>query len=516
MTNKIKKLNKKLWGAAFKQRPSEAVIKFTAGRDVYGVKPADYKLLPYDLWGSKAHCVMLLSQKIISKKDAQVILKGLSKIEKLSEEGKFVLDPAKEDVHTNIESYLIEKYGIEHAGKLHTARSRNDQCSLDTKLYLKDQVLAFVSQIISLSKTLTVQAEKYQDCVMPGFTHHQHAMVTTFGHVLLSFASMIARDSKRLTNWFNLHNFNPLGSIAAYGTIFSIDQKLTTKLLGFDSPSLNSLDEITNKWEAESDLAFAISCLMNHLSLMAQTLIIFSTPEFDMVKLSDQFSTGSSIMPQKKNPDSLEVIKAKASLAAGFLGSLLSMGKGNFIGYNRDLQWTKYLIMDLVNECLPALAVMEVIVKTMKIDKEKMAYWCESSFVSATSLLEQIVTCYKLPFRKAKVIIEKAVKYSKDKGKVSYFFLQKALKEEGVKIELTPGKVKKWQDPKEIIKLTKSFGGPGVKSVQKASTILFQEIKKQQKWLKEKNNQKKNATQLLEKEVKRITGNTHQVISYER
>jgi argininosuccinate lyase len=504
--NMIKKISNKLWGSAFEKEPSEAVIKFTAGRDVYSVAPVDYKLLPYDIWGNKAHCVMLCKQKIISKKDAQVILKGLSEIEALSQKGKFILDPAKEDVHTNIEQWLIKKYGIEHAGKLHAARSRNDQCSLDTRLYLKDQVLAFLDKNILLSKSLIDQAQKYQNYVMPGFTHHQHAMVTTFGHILTAFASMITRDSKRFISWFKLHNFNPLGNAVSYGTTFSIDQKLTTKLLGFDFPEVNSLDGITNRWEAEADLGFSITVLMNHLSLMAQTLILFSTSEFGMVKLADQFSTGSSIMPQKKNPDPLEVIKGKAGFSTGFLQSLLSIGKANFIGFNRDSQWTKYLITDLADECLPAAKVVEEAIKTMKVNKKKMVHWCHIGFIGATTLLEQITTQYQLPFRKVKILIEKAVKFSKGKEKVTYQALKKAIKEEKIAIKISPKQVKKWQDPTEIIKLTKSFGGPNPKSIKKSSLILLQEIKKQEKWLKEKIAQKKKAIKLLDKEIKKILG----------
>ncbi len=499
-----KKQTQKLWGGAFEQEPSKAVIKFTAGRDVHAVQPADYKLLPYDIWGSKAHCVMLCKQGIITKKDAQVILKGLKQIENLSQKGKFVLDPLLEDVHTNIESWLIKKYGVEHSGKLHTARSRNDQCNLDTRLYLKDQVLAFVEETISLTECLIGQAKKYQNCIIPGFTHHQHATVTTFGHVLLAFASMVSRDAKRFINWLKLHNFNPLGAAASYGTTFPVDQHLTTKFLGFDAPDLNSLDEITNRWEAESDSAFAIAIFMNHLSLMAQTLILFSTPEFDMIQLADQFSTGSSFLPQKKNPDSLEVIKGKAGMAAGFLQGLLSIGKANFIGFNRDSQWTKYLIVDLVDECLSAPKMVEGVIKTMKVNKEKMHQWCQVGFIGVSGLLEQLVVQYQIPFRKAKIILEKAVKYSKGKGQVSHKALKKALGEEKVKIKISSQKVKKWQVPLEIIKKTKSFGGPGSKSIQQSSKILLQEIATQEKWLKEKLNQKQKAIKLLNKEIKKI------------
>ena len=377
-TNKIK-VNK-LWGASFEADPNKSVIKFTAGKDVYGAKPADYKLLAYDIWGNQAHAAMLYKTGIINKKDAQIILKGLKQIEKLAINGKFKLDPQKEDVHTNIESWLIEKYGLEKAGKLHTARSRNDQINLDTRLYLKDQNLIYLTGVLGLVKELIKQSKKHQDYLMPGFTHYQPAMVTTLAHIWLAFASMLVKDAKKFIGWFDCHDNNPLGGSVAYGTSLPIDQQLTTKWLGFKAVEINSMDQITNRWEAEADLAYSITSLMNHLSLMAQTLIVFNTPEFGMIKLDDQFCTGSSIMPQKKNPDSLEVIKGKAGLAAGSLQSLISMGKGNFIGYNRDSQWTKYVIMDLAAECVEAPKVLEGVIKTLKADKDKMKAWSQKGF----------------------------------------------------------------------------------------------------------------------------------------
>ncbi len=499
----MKKINK-LWGTAFKKAPKESTIKFTAGRDVYSKNPADYNLIPYDIWGNKAHCVMLYKQGLINKKDAKVILKGLKEIESLWKKGKFQLDPSKEDVHTNIESWIIKKYGIDNAGKLHTARSRNDQSSLDIKLYLRDKVLAFLKANISLIKTLLAKEKKYKDLVMPGFTHHQHAMVTSFNHTLMAFASMLLRDNKRFENWFNLHNFNPLGSIAAYGTSFSIDKKLTAKFFGFYGLEENSLDTITNKWEAESDLAFAITVLINHLSLIAQTFIIFSTPEFSFVQLDEKYSTGSSIMPQKKNPDPLEVIKAKASFASGILQSLVGIGKGNFIGYNRDSQWSKYFIMDLVEECITAPEILKEIVETLIINKNKMKEWAQKSFIGATSVVEQLVSNHRIPFRKAKVIVEKAIKYSQDKDKITYQALLKALNQEKSKVKIKKNEITKWQDPEWIIKQLKSHGGPGFKSMKEMKKNITGKLRFQEKFLSEKKKKIKKAYELLNKEINKI------------
>jgi argininosuccinate lyase len=494
----------KLWGSAFEVEPEKAVIDFTAGRDVIGLPAVDLYLLPYDILGDKAHCVMLYKTGIISKNDAKVILKGLGEIKNLADKSKFKLDPEKEDVHTNVESWLIEKYGIEIAGKLHTARSRNDQTNLDTRLYLKDQVGNFVSQLLLLNETLLESANKYKNVLMPGFTHHQHAMVTTFGHLMLMFSSMITRDAKRFTGWFDLHNRNPLGSMVSYGTSFPINRHLTSQLLGFDGPEANSLDEITNRWEAEADLAFAIAVLMDHFSLMAETLILFCTPQFGMVKIADQYSTGSSIMPQKKNPDSLEVIKGKASVAAGLLQGLMGMGKSNFIGYNRDSQWAKYLITDLVRECILTPGIVKGVIETLIVDEVKMEEWCNKGFIGTTTLLEQIASNYNLPFRKTKIVIEKAVKYSKDRNKVTYEAVKNALDEEKIKIKITEKEVEDWQNPRIILKLTKSFGSPGIASTNESIKILKEESKELLTWINKKETNRQKAENLLNEKIAEI------------
>lgn len=467
----------KLWGAAFDVAPSEAVIAFTAGRDVAGLPAADAALLEYDLWVNKAHCVMLCKTGIIPVADGAKLLTELDKLDTLVQLDKFSLDPSKEDVHTNIESYLTAKLGLEVAGKLHTARSRNDQVVTDMKLYMKDQVLTFVKNSTGLAHTLLALADQYKAAPFPGFTHHQHAMVTTFGHVLAGFASMIIRDIERYQSWFTFHNTNPLGNAVSYGTTFPVNKKLTAELLGFDGPDHNSLDAITNRWEPEADLGFAIATLMNHLSLIAETLIILSTPEFGMIKLADQFSTGSSMMPQKKNPDPLEVIKGKAGFALGQLMSLLAMGKGNFIGYNRDSQWTKYIIMDVVNECLPAPIVLSGVLETMTVKTDIMESWCHKGFIGATTVMEQIIQEQHIPMREAKVIVEKLVKEGSDKANC---------------------------DPKTVIALTKSYGGPGKNSMKTSLKKLKKLLTAHHTWLFKKQTQITKAKELLCKYIQTI------------
>ncbi|MFA6973823.1 MAG: argininosuccinate lyase [Parcubacteria group bacterium] len=499
----MKEINN-LWGSAFKEKPSEEAINFCAGRDVRSIKPADYNLIPYDIWCNKAHVVMLSEKKIIPKKDARLILEGLRELEGLFSQGKFILDPSKEDVHTYIESWLIDKYGIEAAGKIHTARARNDQSNLDMRLYVRDNVLHFVEQILELSQVLNKLVVKYGDYVMPGFTHHQHAMITSFGHVLASFSSMLIRDAKRFTAWFELHNKNPLGNVASYGTSFPIDRKLTADFFAFSGVEPNSLDEISNRWESEADLGFSVNVLMNHLSHIAQTFIIFSMPEFGFISLPDTFSTGSSIMPQKKNPDPLEVIKGKTSLVSGLQQGLISMGKGGFIGYNRDNQWSKYIIMDLVEESALAPKIVSGFLSSMQVNKNKLEEWSKKGFVGVTSFLEQFAKRFKLPFRKAKIVVEKAIKYSSDRDNITHAALLKSLKEEGLKLNVTKKQVNDWQNPKNILKNTISIGGPGKKSLRESVKEFEAELKLLRSWVKNKREKREKAINSLNDRIHQI------------
>jgi argininosuccinate lyase len=468
----------KLWGGRFEELPSREMVDFLSGRDVKGLPPCDERLIPYDLWGSRAHVLMLCQQGILSNRDGKKIVRGLREIESLYRKGKFKLDPSKEDVHSNIESYLIERFGIDYGGKVHTGRSRNDQIVLDMRLYLRDQVIQFVEGLISLVEVLSQKAEEHRLTIMPGYTHHQHAVATTFGHLLLSFAESLQRDVQRFFHWFDLFNKNPLGAAAGYGTSFNLDRQLTSKLLGFDGPTENVNDPITQRWEPEAEMAFAVAVMMDHLSTMAQTLILLSTREFNMVRLNDRHCTGSSIMPQKRNPCSLEVIKAKTSFAHGIVVSLLSAGKALFMGYNRDTQWTKYWMMDLLEESKPALSVVTDVIRLLQVNKTRMFEQAQEEFADATPLMEWMVRSFDLPLRKAKMVLEKAVKYSEreGKGKVSYRSLKRALREMKVDVPITEQDVKKIQRPESILAQARSIGMVSERRVREHIASLRKEI----------------------------------------
>ena len=500
----------KLWGGRFEELPSREMIDFLSGRDVKGIPPCDERLIPYDLWGNRAHLLMLCHQDILSKQDGKKILKALKGIENLHQKGKFKLDPSKEDVHSNIESFLIERVGIESGGKVHTGRSRNDQIVLDMRLYLRDQTLEFVEGLVFLIESLLQRAEEHRATAMPGYTHHQHAVATTFGHLLLSFAEALERDAQRYSHWFDLFNKNPLGAAAGYGTTFNLDRQLTSKLLGFDGPTENVTDSITQRWEPEAELAFDVTVMMDHLSTMAQTLILLSTPEFNMIRLNDRHCTGSSIMPQKRNPCPLEVIKAKTSFTHGILLSLLSVGKALFMGYNRDTQWTKYWIMDLVEESKPALFVMTEIIRFLQVNKTQMLKQAQEEFAGATSLMEWMVRHGSLPMRKAKMVMEKAVKYSEreGKGKVSYQSLKKALAEMKVNISIKEQDVEEMQRPEKILAQTSSIGTPSVKRVKENIASLQKRVKANRDWLALKRRRIEKAKDMLSKMEKVLSSRT--------
>jgi argininosuccinate lyase len=474
----------KLWGSRFHREPPGRIIEFLSGRDVQGVPPSDQDLIEYDIWGSRAHAIMLCRQGIISEEDLKVILRGLRDVEGLSARGEFVLEGSKEDIHTNVEGFLIGQYGVESAGKLHTGRSRNDQVALDMRLYMRQGVFDFIGDLDGLIGAFLEKAREHVNTVMPGFTHHQHAMITTFAHVLLSFAAPLERDIWRFIHWYRLFNKNPLGGVAGYGSTFPLDRELTSKLLGFDTFHENTLDPITNRWEPELEFAHAAVMTMNHLSTVAQSLILMSTSEFDMVRLDDTHCSGSSVMPQKRNPDALEVIRAKASVAQGILAGLLSLGKSSFIGYNRDSQWTKYLIMDMIRECKPPLGVMREIIELLQVNREAMLKQCTRGFVSATALLEELVQRTEVPFRQAKVLVEKAVKYSEDKGAdvVTLEGFRQALKETKLDLDMSEKDLQEAQDPAKIVSKMASKGGPSAEAVKGQIEGIEKNLQESRRW----------------------------------
>ena len=496
----------KLWGKRFEKPPSPLAQKFTSGRDVQAKPAADVRLISYDIWGSRAHVIMLAKAGILPRKQARVLGKGLRQIEDLWRQGKFLLDFSQEDVHTNIESWLTKKYGAQTGGRLHTARSRNDQIAVDMRLYLRDCALTFSTEVLFLLDVLIWLARKHRDQIFPGYTHHQPAQVTTLGHILLGFGESFLRDAKRFQEWFDRFNTNPLGSMTGYSTTLSIDRKLTSRLMGFDGPTQSSLDPIQNRWEAEAELGFALSTLMNHLSSLAQTLILFSTGEFNLVHLDDSYCTGSSMMPQKRNPDPLEVTKAKAALIHGHLQTLISIGRSLFLGYNRDTQWTKYLIMDLIDESAAAPKIIAEILASIQVNGKRAAELCQKGFITSPDLVERMVAEWRIPFRSAKKAVERAVKYSESEGadKISLSALERALKDERIAVSGNQEFIESAQDPKILVGLRKTTGGSSPERLKESISNLDRSKNVLLKWVSAKRNQLSSAESLLRRQEKTL------------
>lgn len=495
-----------LWGRRFKKAPSPLTQRFTAGRDVQGKPAADERLIPYDVWGSRAHVVMLAQTGLLPKTQARALSRGLGEIEALWRQGRFPLNPSLEDVHTNIESWLSGKLGNQTGGKLHTARSRNDQVALDLRLYLRDCALTFLGETLFLIDVLADLAGKHRNLIFPGYTHHQPAQVTTLGHILLAFGESLRRDGIRFQDWVNRFNENPLGAMTGYGTSLGIHRELTSRLMGFDGPTASSLDPIQNRWEAEAELGFALSVLLNHLSSLAQTLILFSTGEFGLIQLDDAYCTGSSMMPQKRNPDVLEVTKAKAALVQGYLQSLMSIGRSLFLGYNRDTQWTKYLIMDLIDECAAAPKTMAEVLASLHVDEKRAAELCAKGFITSPDLVERMVAEWKIPFRAAKKAVEAAVRHAEAEGKdkITWPAFANALREEKIANFQDPGFVERSQNPKWLIGLRRASGGPSPESLKKTLAGLGRSKTALRRWLTAKRRQITSAETLLKRREKAL------------
>lgn len=463
--------------------PTPEIVAFMAGWDVAGKGAADQSLVPFDLWVNRAHAHMLVKCAILTAEQGRAILAGLADIERQYHLGHFVVQPALEDVHTNIETCLSDDLGIEAALSLHTARSRNDQVVTDMRLWMRERVLNLARLCLGCMDALCTVARQHLNSVMAGYTHHQHATLSTFGHHLAAYAEALRRVVRRLNFWYETFNYSPLGCVTGFSTTFAIDRHLTAELLGFSGPEPNSLDPIASRWEPEAELAQILAVLLAHLSSMAQTLILLSTPEFGVLKLHPRFCSGSSIMPQKVNPDALEVVKAKAAEVTGRLGALLSLGQANLTGYNRDHQWSKYLIMEACLEALPAVSVMTRIVRhscrplatnpwldrPVGIDTARLHAMARSGFTGVTEFMEQLVARTGVEFRRLKGVMEHAVALSLQQGEpdcVTPAAMRQALREEGLDLVLEDEAVASLQEPSTILKAKQVRGGPGSEAME--------------------------------------------------
>ena len=397
-----------MWGGRFSTRPDALMQAINVSIDV------DRRLWRQDLAGSRAHCRMLMAQGIIDVASGEAILKGLDHVEAENEAGTFPFRAEYEDIHMNVEARLAELIG-EASGRLHTARSRNDQVATDFRLWVRDTCDRTLGQIHDLQRALLIQAEAEADTLMPGFTHLQPAQPVTFGHHLMAYVEMLGRDAGRFSDARVRMNESPLGSAALAGSPFPIDREATAGALGFARPMANSLDGVSDRDFALEALSAASICA-GHLSRLAEEIVVWMTPQFGFVKLSDAFTTGSSIMPQKRNPDAAELVRAKTGRITGSLVALTTVMKGLPLAYSKDMQEDKPPVFEAFDALEVALAAMTGMVADLKADRARMAAAAGAGFSTATDLADWLVRELGLPFRKAHHVTGAAVKRAEALG----------------------------------------------------------------------------------------------------
>ncbi|MBF9030757.1 argininosuccinate lyase [Rhodobacterales bacterium HKCCE3408] len=400
------KTSNAMWGGRFSAGPDAIMEAINASIGF------DRRLAAQDIEGSRAHAAMLARQGILRDSDAEAIREGLLTILSEIDGGTFEFSTALEDIHMNVEARLKELIG-EPAGRLHTARSRNDQVATDFRLWVRDQTDAAITGLVALQRAFLAQAEAGADWVMPGFTHLQTAQPVTWGHHMMAYVEMFGRDVTRFRDARVRMNESPLGAAALAGTSFPIDREMTAQALGFDRPCANSLDAVADRDFALEFLSAATICAM-HLSRFAEELVIWSSAQFRFVTLSDRFSTGSSIMPQKKNPDAAELIRAKIGRIFGASVALTTVMKGLPLTYSKDMQEDKEQVFDAADSLMLALAAMEGMVRDMTANRAALEAAASSGFSTATDLADWLVRELGLPFRDAHHITGSLVKIADD------------------------------------------------------------------------------------------------------
>jgi argininosuccinate lyase len=407
MTETKKSGSGKMWGGRFSEGTAASVEAFSASIHY------DSRLYKYDIAGSKAHAAMLASQGILTREELAAITDGLTGIEKEIDQGTFQFRRELEDIHMNIEKSLVERIGPAGA-KLHSGRSRNDQVALDFKMYLRDQCDSLILLLDDIRKAFVMLARKYLGQIMPGYTHMQRAQPVQIAHHMLAYYEMFGRDRERMVDCRKRLNLSPLGCAAMAGTGLPIDREQVAKALGFDGVTANSMD---TSGDRDYAIEFTSDCTMIqlHLSRLSEELVLWSSQEFNFVNISDKFCTGSSIMPQKKNPDIPELIRGKSGRVVGSLMTLITLVKGLPLTYNRDLQEDKEPVFDAVDTVSASLAIMAELLENLSFNTERMVEATKTGCITATDLADYLVL-KNVPFREAHGIVGRAVAYCLEKG----------------------------------------------------------------------------------------------------
>ncbi len=481
----------------FKGGISPVLLGFSSSLDT------DKEMFFEDVWGSEAHVLMLAKQGIIPAGDAGKILKALGDVKKEYSAGKFELDEAFEDVHINIENYVISKCGIEYGGRMHTARSRNDQVLTDTKLHLRKELLEVMGCVLELEESLLCLADQNADAIMPGYTHMQHAQPITFGFWASSYASMLLRDFDRLSGAYAHDNTCPLGAGALSGTSFPIDREYTAKLLGFDGVHVHALDAVSSRDHVLEALS-ALSILMCDLSKLAEEFVLWSSCEFGFIEFSDSFATGSSIMPQKKNPDMAELVRGKTGRVYGALMQVLTLMKGLPGGYNRDMQEDRELLWDALYVVKGSLQVLNAGLSDAKINRARMSESVYADFSTATELANYLVKEKGIAFRKAYEITGGVVKELssrkkdlRDTSEVIAF-----LKKSGV--TASSDALSEILDPGKAASRNKSLGGTAPAEVRRMVKELRNDAEAKEAGLKKRIEKVESAKKLTQQAVKEM------------
>lgn len=449
-------MNEKPWGGRFSEKTDRSVEAFTSSIGV------DKRLYAYDIEGSIAHCKMLAKSSIITEEDASSIIQGLEKIKKEIEREKFQFDEGLEDIHMHIESRLLHVAG-KVAQKLHTARSRNDQVALDVRMYLRNETAEIIKNLVNLKKAILLVAKANINTVLPGYTHLQRAQPVLLAHHMMAYYEMFLRDADRFRGCMKRINVMPLGSGALAGTTFQIDRDYAAKLLGFKEVSRNSIDSVSDRDFIIEFLSAASICMM-HFSRLSEELILWSTSEFGFIELPDSFATGSSIMPQKKNPDVPELIRGKTGRVFGNLMAILSIMKSLPLAYNRDMQEDKEPLFDTVDILKACIDICSSMFPRLKINKEAMHKAATKGFLNATDMADYLVTA-GMPFRQAHACTGKAVSYALDKDKELHELTLEELKSFSSLIEKDIFNILSID---QMINRRKSFGGTAKENVMSA------------------------------------------------
>jgi len=454
----------KIWGGRFKESINELFDSFNASISF------DRRLYPQDIQGSMAHVKMLAKQKIISLEDASKIIDGLAEIRREMDRDKFPIDEDHEDIHSLVEKTLVEKIGP-LGEKIHTGRSRNDQVALDVRMYVRDAISSMIELIKGVQKTLVDLAEANVEIIMPGYTHLQPAQPILLSHHLLAYYEMLKRDEQRFRDALKRVNILPLGSAALAGTTFNLDRQMVADELGFEKISDNSMDAVSDR-DFVLEYLFDCSTVMMHLSRLSEELIIWSTREFGFLKLPEAFCTGSSIMPQKKNPDILELIRGKTGRVYGNLMSVLTIMKGLPLAYNKDMQEDKESLFDTVDTVENCLKVITLFLKEVLFDKDVMRNEAEKGYLAATDLADYLVT-KGMTFRQAHETVGKIVLFAIDEGKELHELKLDDLK--GFSRKITKD-VFDWLDTVKVVGRRNLHGGTGPAMVKKSIKAAKREI----------------------------------------